>query len=570
MSEPGESAAADETPGTPEHAAAVEAPRVGTLAGLVAECASRFPGREAIVAGDVRWTYAELAQRVGDAAAGLERLGIGHGDRVGVLLPNRAEFFATVLGATSLGAVAVCLNTMATSSELAYYLRHAAVTDLVYVPRFLKHDYQTTLARLAAPPDGEPPLELRTRIAVTDGGEAAPQDALAYREALESREPWGGRLADSPARPEEPAVMFFTSGSTAHPKAVLHSHHALVHQAFVASAAFGFEPDDRSWGCLPMFFAGGFVIIALVTFARGGTLVLQDHFEAGHALDLMEREGITFYAGWQLAPALCEHESFPRRRLSLRKGIFTDVAAARKLLEPGHLTVGAYGLSETATVVCLARTSDPPELRQRGFGRPLPGVELRVVDPQSGTPVAPGEVGEILVRGPSLMLGYLGVPRDETFDAEGFFRTGDYGRIDETGTLRFDGRLKEVIKTAGVNVAAAEVEACLEAAPGVATAYVVPVPHPVRGENPAAFVVPKAGATLDAAAVLEHCRRAMASYKVPRHLFLLPAAEVPRTGTQKVDKPLLRSRAAALAGGTADLAAADAPGGKDAVRGRAS
>ena len=159
------------------------------------------------------------------------------------------------------------------------------------------------------------------------------------------------------------------------------------------------------------------------------------------------------------------------------------------------------------------------------------------------------------------MLGYLGVPASDSFDAEGFFRTGDYGRLDETGTLRFDGRLKEVIKTAGVNVAAAEVEACIEGLSDVAAAYVVPVPHAVRGENVGAFVVPRAGTTLDVAAILEHCRKEMASYKVPRHVFALSAADVPRTGTQKVDKPRLRKVAAEQAGGAADLAAAVAPDG---------
>ena len=185
----------------------------------------------------------------------------------------------------------------------------------------------------------------------------------------------------------------------------------------------------------------------------------------------------------------------------------------------------------------------------------MPGVELRIVDPETGATRADGEAGEILVRGPSSMLGYLGVGREESFTPDGFFRTGDYGRLDETGTLRFDGRLKEVIKTAGVNVAAAEVESCLAKLDGVAAAYVVPVPHPVRGENVAAFVVARPGAKPDGAAIIEHCRREMASYKVPRHLFLLSADGVPRTGTQKVDKPLLRRRAAEMAGGSDDLLA---------------
>ncbi len=528
-----------------------DVPRARTLPAFLIDRATAFAEREAVIGDDERWTYAELARRAAGVAEGLAALGVGRGSRVGVLLPNWPEFFAAVLGASTLGAVTVCLNTMATESELGFYLRHAEVEHLVYTPGFLRHDYEATLGRLAASSE---PVALRTRIALTRDGRV-PAGALDYREVARPVADGVARLrALDVSAPDDLAVMFFTSGSTAQPKAVLHAQRALAHQAWVASAAFGLEEEDRSWGCLPMFFAGGFVIIALVTFARGGALVLQDHFEAGRALDLMERERITFYAGWQLAPALVEHESFPRRRLALRKGIYTGSPAGEKLLAPDHLAVGAYGLSETATVVCLARTTDPPELRQRGFGRPLPGVELRIVHPETRAPSPPGAVGEILVRGPSLMLGYLGVPREEAFDAQGFFRTGDYGRLDETGTLRFDGRLKEVIKTAGVNVAVAEVEACLERAPGVAAAYVVPVPHPVRGENPAAFVVPTAGEALDAAALLAHCRREMASYKVPRHLFVLQPGEVPRTGTQKVDKPRLRRLAAERAGGPDDLA----------------
>ena len=545
---------------TPEEAVA-EAARTRSLPDFVADCARRFGEREALVWGDVRWSYAELARQSAGAAEGLRALGVQPGEPVGVLLPNWPEFFATVAGITSLGAVAVCLNTMATESELGFYLRHAGVKRLVYTPRFLKHDYDAMLARIARGEGagGGAPLPIVERVAVLRDGAALPYGARDWRDVVRPHGDGAARLAALASGHEGlrdmRAVMFFTSGSTAQPKAVLHAHRALVHQAFVASAAFGLDASDASWGALPMFFAGGFVIIALITFARGGKVVLQDHFEAGRALDLMEREGVTFYAGWQLAPALCEHESFPRRKLRLRKGIYANVAAAEKLLASDNVTVGAYGLSETATLVCAGRWTDPADLRQRGFGRPLPGVEMRVVDPETRQPCAPGDVGELLVRGPSLMLGYLGVPPSETFDGEGFFRTGDYGRLDETGTLRFDGRLKEVIKTAGVNVAAAEVEACLEGAAEVAAAYVVPVPHAVRGENVGAFVVPRAGASLDVAALLEHCRREMASYKVPRHLFALAAADVPRTGTQKVDKPKLRKVAAEKAGSAEDLAA---------------
>ncbi len=350
-------------------------------------------------------------------------------------------------------------------------------------------------------------------------------------------------------------MIFFTSGSTARPKGVVHAHRSLVHQGYTLPVRFGLGPEDRVWGALPMFFTGGFVIMALSAFGSGAGLVLQDHFEAGVALDLMERHDITLYAGWQLAQALVDHPSFPSRRLNLCKGIWSDMPAATRLLAPDHRTVAVYGMSETATCVTQADFHDPAEIRVRGFGRPTPGVELDLIDPTTGASVPVGETGEIRVRGPSLMLGYLGVPAAETFDPDGFFRTGDFGRLDSDGTLLFDGRLKEVIKTAGVNVAAAEVEACVATADGVRFAFVVPVPHPERGENVAAFVVAEPGRAVEPATILAHCRRELASYKVPRHLFALAEDDIPRTGTHKVDKPALRTRARDLTGSALDLLA---------------
>lgn len=527
---------------------------VATLPGLVAWCASRWGEREALITVDERWSYARLARETARVAEGLAALGVGPGDRVGVLLPNRPEFFASVFGIQATGAAAVCLNTMAPEAELAFHVAHTRLDTVVYVPSFLKHDYVARLDALTA--SGEAAGFLQRRIAVVEGsaGSEVPPGSLDYAAlgSLPEDGPSALRALDH-STSESPAAIFFTSGSTAKPKALVHAHRSLVHQAFVAGDAFGIEAEDRAWGGLPMFFTGGFVVIGLLSLAAGGAVVLQDHFEAATALDLMERERITVYAGWQLAAALCEHESFPRRRLRLRKGMYAETPVTETLLAPDHVSIAGYGLSETATTICAARWDDPPDVRKRGFGRPLPGAEVAIVDPETGAPRPEGEVGEVRVRGPSLMLGYLGVAREEYLDARGFFRTGDFGRLDDTGTLHFEGRLKEVIKTAGVNVAAAEVEACLEALPFVRAAYVVPVAHPVRGENVAAFLVTQPGVSLPVDAVLEHCRTALAPYKVPRHLFRLDPADVPRTGTQKVDKPRLREDAGRQAGGAIDL-----------------
>jgi fatty-acyl-CoA synthase len=545
---------------SPEMPQPVERSGPPTLAGFLADLASEHGEREAVVFEDRRWTYAKLAGEAARVASGLERLGVGPGERIGVLLPNWPEFLATVFGITTLGAVAVGINTLSTEAELTYALELAEVRSLVYTPTFLRHDYQAMLDRVMGrsgpPADGRVPWRLDRLIAVGDDAQA-PREALRYAALGQAPGQEGAEVlrALDRATADAMAMMFFTSGSTAKPKALLHAHRALLYQAMVASERFGLTPEDRGLCYLPMFFTGGLALVALILLARGGCVVLQDHFEAGHALELMERERTTFYAGWQFAPRLCGHPSFPSRQLHLRKGIFTPVPEAAKLLRPDNVTIAAYGMSETATLCCSGRWDDPVALRQRGFGQPLPGVDVRILDPESGTALAKGEVGEIALRHPAMMLGYLGVPYEQTFDADGFFHTGDFGRLDETGSLHFDGRLKEVIKTAGIKVAAAEIEAFLERQAGIAAAYVVPVPHPERSENIAAFVVPRKGTTPDVERLMSECRRELASYKVPRHLFLLAADRVPRTGTEKVDKPQLRRRAAELAGGPTDLLA---------------
>jgi fatty-acyl-CoA synthase len=211
-----------------------------------------------------------------------------------------------------------------------------------------------------------------------------------------------------------------------------------------------------------------------------------------------------------------------------------------------HHAIGVYGMSETATCVTAARFDDPEPIRAGTFGRPLSGMEVRIADPVSGAALTPGESGEILVKGPTLMEGYYRVPRATTLTAEGFFRTGDRGYVDEAGNLHFGGRIKDVIKTAGVNVAAVEVEEALARHPDVQAAHVVGVPDPVRGENIAALVVLRPNRETGVDELRDFCREGLASYKVPRHLFVVGETDVPRTATGKVEKESLRRTAQAL------------------------
>jgi fatty-acyl-CoA synthase len=527
-----------------------------TLGAFLDAAAARAPEREALAWAErgvvsERRTWRELRDASRLAARTLLGAGVGKGTRVGLLCPNRPEWLPIAFGALRLGAMLVPFSTLWKRDEIAYALAHGDVQVLVTRAGFLKHDYVSDLRALVPELDDAVPGRLHTaglpalrRVILLAPG-ARRRGGTRGVERWDDVEPAADDafldVMERAVSPTDVATVFFTSGTTAQAKAVVHAHGALTTSGARIGECLGIGPDDAWWGHMPLFWSGGFVIGALATMAGGGRIVLQEQVDPGSALTLLEAEGCTVMAGWHQAGPLLEHPDFARRLLRLRRGSYH--ALAERLLGPEHLAVGMYGMSETATCVACARWDDPPAVRRETFGRPLPGMDVRIADPETGRAVEPGAEGEILVKGPTLMEGYYRVPRADTFDAEGFFRTGDLGWIDADGYLHFAGRLKDVIKTAGVNVAAAEVEEALARHPAVKAAHVVGVPHPTRGENVTAFVVPEAGEVPDPAALADFVRAALASYKVPRHVFLIDEAAVPRTATGKIEKPALRREA---------------------------
>jgi fatty-acyl-CoA synthase len=525
-----------------------------TLPALLDAVAARFAEREALVSPRRRLTYAELVAESGALARGLVALGVGKGTRVGLLMPNWPEWITTAFAVWSAGGLLVPVNTLSRPRELAHCLGHADVALLVAVRGFLGHDYVAALETIApgaagAPaPLAHPRLPALRRIVWLEPPAARRAVDLTPLLAAGGGVPrdWLGALAARVA-PVDPATVFFTSGTTAEPKGVVHLHRALCRAADDIGWVLGVTADDRTWGYLPFFFAGGLVAVALASLARGARVVLQEVFEPGETLRLLEGERCTVFFAWpHQAEALLAHPRFPTTRLHLVKGVGANAKWAAALYPADHHAVGTYGMTETAPL-CTAWPWDAPLARRAAsHGPAVRGREVRIVDPDTGTPLAAGEEGEICVRGPSLFAHYYREAPAACFDAEGFFHTGDLGRLDAEGALTFLGRLKDVIKTAGVNVAAAEVEAVLLEHPALGAAHVVGVPDAARGETVAAFVVAKE--PVDAALLLEHCRTRLATYKVPRHVWLRTDAELPKKGSGKVDKALLRVEAARLAG----------------------
>jgi fatty-acyl-CoA synthase len=496
-----------------------------------------YAPRDRVVA---RMTRGELRAASRAAARRLAGAGVRKGTRVGFLCTNRLDWLPIAFGALRLGAILTPFSTLWKREEIAYALAHGDVEVLVTVPGFLKHDYLATLAGIVPELASSAPGALRAAAA------PALRRVIVLGTGGPGTQPWeslsdDATIDETAVAPSDVATVFFTSGTTAQAKAVVHAHRALAISARRIADCLGTTPDDAWWGHMPLFWSGGLVIGALQSLAGGARIVLQEQVDAGSALALLESERCTIMAGWHQAGPLLEHPDWTKRTIMLRKG--SNHPLADRLLGPDHLAVGMYGMSETATCVACARHDDPPAVRRDTFGRPLAGMEIRIVDPETGDPVSPGEPGEIFVKGPTLMEGYHKVPRDQTFDPDGFFKTGDLGYLDAAGCLHFATRLKDVIKTAGVNVAAIEVEEALAKHPQVRAAHVVGVPDPIRGENVAAFVVPHGGATPDPEALRAYCRETLASYKVPRHVFVIADADVPRTGTGKIEKPALRKLA---------------------------
>lgn len=525
-----------------------------TIGALVDALAREHGDRVALISAERRLSFRELAAEANAVAKGLARLGVSKGTRVGILMPNRPEWLACAFGALKLGALVVPLNTLLRKPELEYALRHADVTVLIAVSHFLKHAYPEILCEIcpALAHGGQElaaPQLPALRHVIVQGG-ARPNWGLdfdALRQAGASlTDEWLAAAQDQVVATDEAAV-FFTSGTTAAPKGVVHTHATMLQAAHNVADRLGLTPDDRTWGYLPFFFAGGLVAVALATLSRGAAVLLQEVFEAGATLKLMAEHGCTTLFGWpHQAEALIAHPDFARTKLRLRKGVGANTNWAARLYPPDHQAVGTWGMTETGPMAASSRFDDPLPVRAGAHGRPMPGLEFRIIDPDSGRILAANEEGELLVRGTSVMAHYYKMSPAECFDTDGFFHTGDLAHLDETRHLHFLGRIKDVIKTAGVNVAAAEVEATLQQHPDVKVACAIGVPHPTRGENVAAFVVRRDDACTEEQ-LIAFCRERLATYKVPRHVFFCTEAELPVLGSGKVDKQALRKLAAARA-----------------------
>jgi acyl-CoA synthetase (AMP-forming)/AMP-acid ligase II len=493
----------------------------------------RRPHREALVDGDARWTYAALDADVDRHAAALLGAGITPRDLVGVLGRNTATYVIELLALSRIGAISVPLNWRLHPNEQAYVFNQAGITGLLYDDDFA--DEATQLASSTG-----------VRTAVANGARVLHG---AHRLAdLLAAQPPGVRVADAEKRPGDVHRLLYTSGTTAHPKGVVHTCANLTANHLAQVLELELTERDRILISAPLFHVSGLEAPGLATFVAGATMVLTPTFQADDIARLAVSERITgMVLAAQILFGLLDLPDPPDLG-ALRYLLFAGVAPSVRRTVKGRLPhvrlVDTFGMTELCNGVCYMDAAHEEE-KLGALGAPFPGVHIRIVD-EEFRPVAPGVEGEIIVRGEKISPGYWNDDEaNRRTRRDGWFLTGDVGRIDEDGYLWFVDRRADLIKSGGENVASAEIERVIAQHPDVSEVAVIGVPDPRWDEVPKAFVILREASATTAEDIREHCRAHLAKYKVPAYVQVVTA--LPRNDSGKVLKKGLREAEAAAA-----------------------
>ncbi len=544
-----------------------EEPGLGalTLPGFLRELKDRHAQQEALVMHHTpeqveRWTYADLWDRSVDVARSLIACGVGKDSRVGILMTNRLEWVSSCFGISLAGGTAVGLSTFSTPAELEYLIRESGVSMILFEREVLTKDFAAILQDLEPAIASAEPGQLssmrfpylRRLVALGDGpvGGAMQtwQDFMAMGAVVD---PELIHEREKTTRPSDAALLLFSSGSTGKPKGILNSHRGVCIQCWRYARIYGFEKGEspvRLFSANGFFWSGNFAIGLGGGLAAGGAIILQPTFVPEESLRLMQAERVTmpFCAPhqWARLEALPEWDD-----ADLSSFYYFDVD--RNLRRPQKsITYGwiesraSYGSTETFTISTAYGVGVPQELWEGNNGPPLPGNTIKIVDPETGEILQRGESGELAVKGPTLMLGYIGVSRDEALDDEGYYRSGDGGFIDEQGRFVFQGRINDIIKTGGANVSPVEVDYALGTCPGVKVCKTTGVPHETLGEMVVSLVAPEPGSGLTGDDVVAYLKERLASYKVPRKVLFVSEDDLNMTGTSKIKPNEARELAA--------------------------
>ncbi len=516
----------------------------------------RAPRALALSADGKPYTYEELWETSGRLARSLLKAGLESGDRVGLWLPNGVEYILGLLAVSRVGAVAIPLNTRFKQDDLSFLLPHSKMAMLVCPAIFLETDYPGLLRQLAPDlkprPNGEcstsyiPSLKRILTVAATPA-----EPFCSFWSFLEGGKdlPAGPtEQAEKSVQPDDTCILMYTSGSIATPKGVLLKHASCARKPIALAERLKLRADDRFYTAMPLSHAAGLFSGWWLAVAVGGPLFTHFRFDARETLRTMSEEGITVERSFptlvmdQLAVAeegTIEYD-LSKLRTGLSSSLNTDVFEKLERVIGPHEYVNNYGFTEATGVVSLSYPDDPPEVRWGKMGKPLDGMEVQIVDPETGIGLGTEKEGEILVRGWAMMKGYHDPGPDvpPAFDTNGWYHTGDLGRLDREGYLTYVGRVQERLRVGGENVVPEEVSLFLRRHPEVEAAEVFGIPDERLGEVPAAVIQRKPGASFSASEVLAYCRDRIASFKIPQHIRFVD--QMPVSASHKVDRRKLR------------------------------
>jgi acyl-CoA synthetase (AMP-forming)/AMP-acid ligase II len=510
-----------------------------TVPELLRRNSARYAAKPVIVTDDDRLTHAELDDRSSALARRLVAAGVGKSSRIGLMAPNGIGWAVTAAAVMRVGAVLVPLSTLLRPPELLANLETASVTHLIAVRHYRGRAYLDEIEGIApgaasAGPGGRrsPVLPLLRHVWPADGipEQAAGTDLV--------------RAVEDAVRPADDLVILFTSGSSGRPKGVIHTQGSALRAVASGLEARCVTPEERLYAPMPFFWTGGFGAGLLTTLLAGATLLTEETPEPARTLRFLQRERATLFRGWpDQAAALAAHPDFAATDLSsLGPGSLAAVLPDALRPAPGA-RASLYGMTETCGPSFGARLDvDLPADEWGSCGRPFAGIEVRITDPDTAQPSPAGEPGEVRLRGPNVMRGICGRTKDEVFDRDGYYRTGDLGALDADGYLWYRGRLDDMFKVKGATVFPSEVEAALRSIDGVRLAYVTNVPAGGVNRVGAALVAERA---LDEIAAESRAR--LSSFKVPTVWFVTTDdTDVPMLASSKVDRSglqeMLRSR----------------------------
>lgn len=532
-----------------------------TIGDLFDQTVEKFPDKDALVYvdRDLRLSYRQLQDKVNEVARALMGLGIEKGEHIAIWATNYPEWVYTQFATGKMGAVLVTVNTNYRAFELEYLLKQSDVTTLMMIENYRNNDYiemiNTVLPELANSEPGKinsPKLPLLKNIIVISDkkypGTFSWSEFLQFASNV-SDEKLAARQAS--LHPDEVINMQYTSGTTGFPKGVMLTHNSILNNAKFVGECQKFSSDDKLCFPVPLFHCFGCVMSTLTCIVYGATMVPIEYFEPVKVLEAVEKEKCTALYG---VPTMfiAELEVLNQRSFdlsSLRTGIMAGapcpIEVMKQVVERMNMreVTIAYGQTEFSPVITQTRTDDPIELRVTTVGRAIPHVEVKIVNPETGETLGPGQQGELCARGFGIMKGYYKMPEatQAAIDNEGWLHTGDLATMDENGYCKITGRLKDMIIRGGENIYPREIEEFLYTHPKILDVQVVGVPDIKYGEEVAVFIRLKEGETMTEEEVKEFCTGQIARHKIPRYIKFLE--QYPCTASGKVQKFKLREMA---------------------------